>query len=97
MSDHQDVLPVADSLGGGRAVPPLLRKQTGSEFGQSDIGSNVQAVYTPCPERGCPHYFTWRDLQELNNTDFYNLVKEEKLVCRGGHPRQTELIFPKAK
>ncbi|KAM4593563.1 malignant fibrous histiocytoma-amplified sequence 1 isoform 3-T3 [Odontesthes bonariensis] len=55
----------------------------------------TQQVHTPCPERGCPHYFTWRDLQELNNTDFYNLVKEEKLVCKGGHTRRTELIFPK--
>ncbi|XP_070817242.1 malignant fibrous histiocytoma-amplified sequence 1 homolog [Chaetodon trifascialis] len=57
----------------------------------------TQQVHTPCPERGCPHYFTWRDLQELNNTDFYNLVKEDKLVCQGGHTRRTELIFPKAK
>ncbi|KAI3377380.1 hypothetical protein L3Q82_008570, partial [Scortum barcoo] len=35
----------------------------------------TQQVHTPCPERGCPHYFTWRDWQELNNTDFYNLIK----------------------
>ncbi|XP_034535462.1 malignant fibrous histiocytoma-amplified sequence 1 homolog [Notolabrus celidotus] len=57
----------------------------------------TQQVHTPCPERGCPHYFPWRDWQELNNTDFYNLVKEEKLVCKGGHTRRTELIFPKDK
>ncbi|CAJ1049606.1 malignant fibrous histiocytoma-amplified sequence 1 homolog [Xyrichtys novacula] len=57
----------------------------------------TQQVHTPCPEKGCPHYFTWRDWQELNNTDFYNLVKEEKLVCKGGHTRRTELIFPKDK
>ncbi|XP_047435872.1 malignant fibrous histiocytoma-amplified sequence 1 homolog isoform X2 [Mugil cephalus] len=57
----------------------------------------TQQVHTPCPERGCLHYFTWRDWQELNNTDFYNLVKEDKLVCQGGHTRRTELIFPKAK
>ncbi|KAM7015168.1 malignant fibrous histiocytoma-amplified sequence 1 [Tautogolabrus adspersus] len=57
----------------------------------------TQQIHTPCPERGCPHYFTWRDWQELNNTDFYNLVKEEKLVCKGGHTRRTELIFPKDK
>nr|XP_046250861.1 probable serine/threonine-protein kinase roco5 isoform X2 [Scatophagus argus] len=57
----------------------------------------TQQVHTPCPERGCPHYFTWRDLEEISNTDFYNLVKEEKLVCQGGHTRRTELIFPKAK
>lgn len=55
----------------------------------------TQQVHTPCPERGCPHYFTWQDWQELNNTDFYNIVKEEKLVCQGGHTRRTELIFPK--
>ncbi|KAM7424583.1 hypothetical protein PAMA_000774 [Pampus argenteus] len=55
----------------------------------------TQQVQTPCPERGCPHYFTWRDWQELSNTDFYNLVKEDKLVCQGGHTRRTELIFPK--
>ncbi|XP_074523030.1 malignant fibrous histiocytoma-amplified sequence 1 [Halichoeres trimaculatus] len=57
----------------------------------------TQQVHTPCPERGCPHYFTWRDWQELDNTDFYNLVKEEKLICKGGHTRRTELIFPKDK
>ncbi|XP_030582237.1 malignant fibrous histiocytoma-amplified sequence 1 [Archocentrus centrarchus] len=56
----------------------------------------TQQVHTPCPERGCLHYFTWRDWQELNNTDLYNLVKEEKLVCQGGHTRRAELIFPKA-
>lgn len=33
----------------------------------------TQQVHTPCPERGCQHYFTWRDWQELNNIDFYNL------------------------
>ncbi|XP_042270339.1 malignant fibrous histiocytoma-amplified sequence 1 homolog [Thunnus maccoyii] len=55
----------------------------------------TQQVHTPCPEKGCPHYFTWRDWQELSNADFYNLVKEEKLVCQGGHTRRTELIFPK--
>ncbi|XP_056232533.1 malignant fibrous histiocytoma-amplified sequence 1 homolog [Seriola aureovittata] len=55
----------------------------------------TQQVHTPCPERGCPHYFTWRDWQELSNTNLYNLVKEEKLVCQGGHTRRTELIFPK--
>ncbi|XP_026234834.1 malignant fibrous histiocytoma-amplified sequence 1 homolog isoform X2 [Anabas testudineus] len=55
----------------------------------------TQQVHTPCPERGCQHYFTWRDWQELNNTDFYNFVNEEKLVCQGGHTRRTELIFPK--
>ncbi|TKS69512.1 Malignant fibrous histiocytoma-amplified sequence 1 -like protein [Collichthys lucidus] len=33
----------------------------------------TQQVHTPCPERDCLHYFTWRDLQELNNIDFYNL------------------------
>ncbi|XP_040898006.1 malignant fibrous histiocytoma-amplified sequence 1 homolog isoform X2 [Toxotes jaculatrix] len=52
-------------------------------------------VHTPCPERGCPHYFTWRDWKELSNTNLYNLVKEEKLVCQRGHTRRTELIFPK--
>ncbi|XP_051235438.1 malignant fibrous histiocytoma-amplified sequence 1 homolog [Dicentrarchus labrax] len=57
----------------------------------------AQQVHTPCPERGCPHYFPWRDCQEFHNTDFYNLVKEEKLVCQGGHTRRTELIFPKHK
>lgn len=30
-------------------------------------------VHTPCPERGCLHYFTWRDCQELTNINFYNL------------------------
>ncbi|XP_071392694.1 malignant fibrous histiocytoma-amplified sequence 1 homolog [Centroberyx affinis] len=55
----------------------------------------TQQVHTPCPERDCPHYFTWRDWQELNNTDFYDLVQENKLVCQGGHTRRTELIFPK--
>ncbi|XP_040003008.1 malignant fibrous histiocytoma-amplified sequence 1 [Xiphias gladius] len=55
----------------------------------------TQQVHTPCPERGCPHFFTWRDWQELSNTNLYNLVKEEKLVCQGGHTRRTELIFPK--
>ncbi|XP_061565123.1 malignant fibrous histiocytoma-amplified sequence 1 homolog isoform X2 [Cololabis saira] len=53
-------------------------------------------VHTPCPERDCPHYFTWRDCQELTNINFYNLVKEDKLVCQGGHTRRTELLFPKA-
>uniref|UniRef100_UPI0037E8CCFE malignant fibrous histiocytoma-amplified sequence 1 n=1 Tax=Semicossyphus pulcher TaxID=241346 RepID=UPI0037E8CCFE len=57
----------------------------------------TQQVHTSCPERGCPHYFTWRDCREFNNTDFYNLVKEEKLVCKGGHTRRAELIFPKDK
>ncbi|XP_059202351.1 malignant fibrous histiocytoma-amplified sequence 1 homolog [Centropristis striata] len=55
----------------------------------------TQQVHTPCPERGCPHYFTWRDWQELSSTDFFNIVKEEKLVCQGGHTRRSELIFPK--
>ncbi|XP_074478787.1 malignant fibrous histiocytoma-amplified sequence 1 [Sebastes fasciatus] len=57
----------------------------------------TQQVHTPCPERGCPHYFTWRDWQELHNADFYNIVKEEKLVCQGGHTRRTELIFPRVR
>ncbi|XP_071345529.1 malignant fibrous histiocytoma-amplified sequence 1 homolog isoform X2 [Trachinotus anak] len=57
----------------------------------------TQQVHTPCPERGCPHYFTWRDWQELSNTNLYNLMEEEKLVCQGGHTRRTELIFPKGK
>ncbi|KAM4602463.1 malignant fibrous histiocytoma-amplified sequence 1 [Polymixia lowei] len=55
----------------------------------------TQQVHTPCPERYCPHYFTWRDWQDLNNTDLYDLVQEDKLVCQGGHTRRTELIFPK--
>ncbi|XP_041839153.1 malignant fibrous histiocytoma-amplified sequence 1 isoform X2 [Melanotaenia boesemani] len=54
-------------------------------------------VHTPCPERGCPHYYTWKDWQDLHNTDFYSFVKEEKIVCQGGHTRRTELIFPKDK
>lgn len=33
----------------------------------------TQQVHTPCPERGCSHYFTWRDWQELDSTDLYNL------------------------
>ncbi|XP_053178653.1 malignant fibrous histiocytoma-amplified sequence 1 [Scomber japonicus] len=55
----------------------------------------AQQVHTPCPERDCSHYFTWRDWQELSNADLFDLVKEEKLVCQGGHTRRTELIFPK--
>ena len=33
----------------------------------------TQKVHTPCPERDCPHFFTWRDWQELRDANLYNL------------------------
>ncbi|XP_019899679.1 malignant fibrous histiocytoma-amplified sequence 1 homolog isoform X2 [Esox lucius] len=54
-----------------------------------------QHVHTPCKEKSCTAYFAWRDWQDLTNTDIYDLVQEEKQLCRNGHTRRTELLFPK--
>ncbi|KAK6288414.1 hypothetical protein J4Q44_G00388860 [Coregonus suidteri] len=54
-----------------------------------------QHVHTPCKEKGCTAYFVWRDWQDLTETDIYDLVQEEKQLCRNGHTRRTELLFPK--
>ncbi|XP_021462487.1 malignant fibrous histiocytoma-amplified sequence 1 homolog [Oncorhynchus mykiss] len=54
-----------------------------------------QHVHTPCKEKGCTAYFVWRDWQNLQISDIYDLVQEEKQLCRNGHTRRTELLFPK--
>ncbi|XP_066510729.1 malignant fibrous histiocytoma-amplified sequence 1-like [Hoplias malabaricus] len=56
-----------------------------------------QFVHTPCKQSGCSDYFEWRDWQDWldsSGSEKFNMVSEEKLTCRNGHTRRTELLFP---
>ncbi|XP_049326910.1 malignant fibrous histiocytoma-amplified sequence 1 homolog isoform X2 [Astyanax mexicanus] len=56
-----------------------------------------QFVHSPCKQRGCSEYFEWRDWQDWldqSGSEKFNMVSEEKMTCRNGHTRRTELLFP---
>ncbi|KAI4896254.1 hypothetical protein NFI96_031502 [Prochilodus magdalenae] len=56
-----------------------------------------QCVHSPCKERGCEDYFDWGDWQDWldsKGSEKFRMVSEEKMTCRKGHTRRTELLFP---
>ncbi|XP_030650044.1 malignant fibrous histiocytoma-amplified sequence 1 homolog [Chanos chanos] len=55
-----------------------------------------QLVHSPCRHQGCTDSFEWGDWQDWldsSRADIFNL--DDKITCRDGHVRQTELLFPK--
>ncbi|KAJ8417695.1 hypothetical protein AAFF_G00225380 [Aldrovandia affinis] len=52
-------------------------------------------VCSPCRVDTCSAHFPWMDWKDLDGSDIYNMVKEEKLLCSHGHTHQAELLFPK--
>ncbi|KAI5626285.1 malignant fibrous histiocytoma-amplified sequence 1-like isoform X1 [Silurus asotus] len=56
-----------------------------------------QYVHSPCKHTGCNSYFEWTDWQDWidpNASEKFNMDPEEKMTCRNGHTRKTELLFP---
>ncbi|KAF4091051.1 hypothetical protein AMELA_G00032720 [Ameiurus melas] len=56
-----------------------------------------QYVHSPCKHKGCKAYFEWADWQdwiEPYTCEKFNMDPEEKMTCREGHTRRTELLFP---
>ncbi|XP_056602695.1 malignant fibrous histiocytoma-amplified sequence 1 [Triplophysa dalaica] len=57
-----------------------------------------QIVHSPCRDPGCSDYFEWNDWKEWldeSGTNEFSVGLEEKHVCRNGHQRRTELLFPR--
>ncbi|XP_017314211.1 malignant fibrous histiocytoma-amplified sequence 1 isoform X1 [Ictalurus punctatus] len=56
-----------------------------------------QYVHSPCKHKGCKAYFEWADWQDWIDPyacEKFNMDPEEKMTCREGHTRRTELLFP---
>ncbi|XP_067305915.1 malignant fibrous histiocytoma-amplified sequence 1 [Pseudorasbora parva] len=57
-----------------------------------------QRVLSPCKASDCKEFFEWNDWKEWledSGTNPFDVGLEETQICRNGHQRKTELLFPR--